>query len=283
MVVLAVVAVGCSSDDADEGAADGSTSSSTSSTTAAPAVAGVAAGDRYVALGSSIASGFGISEQSTSCGRSTRNYPRLIAAELELELVDVTCGGAQIRHVVDEPQGDNPPQIEAVTAETKLITVTVGGNDIAYNATALGCGDPAGVCTPPATLEQDVVSTRAALTSMVEELADRAPDATIVLVTYPREVPATGNCPELSFTDAEVEVVRDMGERLQELFLDLAEETGVVLVDPYGQPGEHTGCAPQAERWVSGSVADDGFAYHPTALGHRVMADLVLDRLAERS
>src|SRR5262245_7284176 len=92
----------------------------------------VAAGGTYVALGSSIASGFGISEQSTDCGRSNRNYPNLVAARLDLTLTDVTCGAATIPNVVDAAQGTHPPQIEALTADTDLVTVTVGGNDIAY-------------------------------------------------------------------------------------------------------------------------------------------------------
>src|SRR5438094_8488355 len=84
-------------------------------------------GDRYVALGSSIASGFGISVQSTSCGRSNRNYPNLIAARFKLKLVDVTCGAATIPNVLDKPQGTAPPQINALTRDTKLVTISVGG------------------------------------------------------------------------------------------------------------------------------------------------------------
>ena len=66
--------------------------------------------------------------QSTSCGRSDRNYPNLIAAQFELTLTDVTCGAATIPNVVDTAQGDNPPQLQALSATTDLVTVTVGGN-----------------------------------------------------------------------------------------------------------------------------------------------------------
>jgi hypothetical protein len=51
-------------------------------------------GDRYVALGSSIASGYGIANQSTFCGRSDRDYGQLVAAKLGLNLTDVSCGAA---------------------------------------------------------------------------------------------------------------------------------------------------------------------------------------------
>lgn len=273
LTLLALVLAGCSSGDDDEEAAP----TTTTTTTAAPALG---PGSTYVALGSSIASGFGISVQSTSCGRSDRSYPNLLARRLELELVDVTCGAAQIRHVADEAQGENPPQLEALTPDAALVTLTVGGNDIAYNATALSCGDPATECTLPATFDADLEKMRTDLAELLERIAELAPDATVVFVTYPREAPAEGNCEAMSFTDAEVEVVRTMGEELQQVFLDLAEQTGVLLADPYSEPGDHTGCAPPEERWADGNVAEDGFAYHPTALGHEVMADLVEDVLS---
>jgi lysophospholipase L1-like esterase len=105
-----------------------------------------------------------------------------------------------------------------------------------------------------------------------------APSATVVFTTYPREVPA-GNCAALSFTTAEAAVVRTMGEKLEAIFVDVAPRADVVFVDPYVAPGDHTGCAPAAQRWTAGHVPDDGFAYHPTALGHQVMARMIEDKL----
>jgi lysophospholipase L1-like esterase len=285
IVILGAIAlgtVGCSSDDSTSStpASRATTTSETEpTTTSTTSIAStLAKGDRYVALGSSIASGFGISVQSTDCGRSNRNYPNLIASEYDLALTDVTCGAATIPNVVDTPQGEHPPQITAVTADTKLITVTVGGNDIGYNGTALGCGDPQTVCSAPASLESDLATARTALKHMIEQLETTAPSAAIVFVTYPREIPE-GNCPALSYTDDEAAVVRDMGKKLEAIFVDVARDTDVVFVDPYVEPGDHTGCAPESDRWTAGNHASDGFAYHPTALGHEVMARLISEAL----
>ena len=66
-----------------------------------------------------------------------------------------------------------------------------------------------------------------------------------------------------------------MGEKLEGMFVDVAKNADVVFVDPYIASGDHTGCAAVAERWTAGSVPDDGFAYHPTALGHETMAQMV--------
>ena len=160
LIVATMVAlmVGCSGEHTSAGSSTTAPPSSPS-TTAPPIGSSLAPGDRYVALGSSIASGFGISVQSTDCGRSNRNYPNLVAARYRLELIDVTCGAAVIPNVVDTPQGTHPPQITALTPDTKLVTVTVGGNDIGYNATALACGNPDTVCTAPAALAQDFAAT----------------------------------------------------------------------------------------------------------------------------
>ena len=271
-----VVAVGCSDDADDEGAGAPTTTVEETIATSAAAPA-IEAGGTYVALGSSIASGFGISEQSTDCGRSTRSYAQLVAARFELALTDVTCGAAVVPNVVDTAQGSNPPQLEALTADADLVTFTVGGNDIVYNGTAVACSDPATECTAPADLDARVAATGPALVAMIEAIRAIAPDATLVLVTYPKEIPDV-TCEALSLSDTERALLADMGARLQALFLDVVEQTGVVLVDPYVESGDHTGCAPPEDRWVAGAVADpgDGFAFHPTALGHEVMADLIV-------
>ena len=241
-------------------------------------------GDRYVALGSSIASGYGIAVQSTSCGRSSRDYGQLVAAHFHLHLVDVSCGAAQIKHVVDTPQGSNPPQLTFVTLATKLVTVSVGGNDIDYNATAVEC-DGSAQCALPPNFAALVVNMRSALKTMIQKIKAAAPSARIVFVTYPREVPAgTTNCPALGFTDSAASVVRTIGQSLENAFLQVVKPlSGVVFVDPYAVPGDHTVCGPPSQQWTAGAkyqFGKTGFAYHPTALGHQMMAQMIIKALA---
>jgi lysophospholipase L1-like esterase len=238
-------------------------------------------GDRYVGLGSSIASGYGISVQSTTCGRSSRDYGQLVAKHFHLNLVDASCGAALTEHVVDTAQGSSPPQLTFVTAATKLVTVSVGGNDIDYNATAVECGDPASCAAPP-NLATLVVNMRVALKAMIEKIKAAAPSATIVFVTYPREVPAGKNCPALGFTNSAAAVVRSIGQMLENAFVQVVKPLGVRFVDPYVVPGDHTACGPPSQRWTAGSkytFGVTGFAYHPTALGHRVMAQMIIKAL----
>jgi hypothetical protein len=135
-------------------------------------------------LGSSIASGYGISVQSTSCGRSSRDYGQLVAKHFQPRLVDASCGAAVIPNVLDTPQGSNPPQLTFVSPATKLVTVAVavGGNDILYNGTAAECDDPT-TCAIPTHFAAMVATIRTDLKVMVEKIRAAAPSATIVFVT----------------------------------------------------------------------------------------------------
>ena len=104
----------------------------------------------------------------------------------------------------------------------------------------------------------------------------------VVFVTYPREVPAGINCPATGFTNSGAAVVRSMGQMLENAFVQVVKPLGVIFVDPYAVPGDHTVCAPPSQRWTQGAkyvFGVTGFAHHPTALGHRVMAQMIIKAL----
>jgi lysophospholipase L1-like esterase len=187
-----------------------------------------------------------------------------------------------IPNVLDMPQGSNPPQLTFVTPATKLITVAVGGNDIVYNGTAVECDNPT-TCAAPANLSALVATMRSNLKVMIGKIRAAAPSATIVFVTYPREVPAGINCPALGFTNSGAAVARSMGQMLENAFVQVVKPLrGVIFVDPYAVPGDHTVCGPPSQRWTQGSkyvFGVTGFAHHPTALGHQVMAQMIIKAL----
>ncbi len=240
-------------------------------------------GDLYVSLGSSIASGYGIAVQSTSCGRSSVDYGQLVAKHFHLHLIDASCGAAVIDNILTTPQGSNPPQLTFVTPATKLITIAVGGNDIVYNGTAVEC-DNATTCALPTNFAALVATMRTNLKVMIEKIKAAAPSATIVFVTYPREVPP-GTCPALGFTNAGAAIVRSMGQTLENAFVQVVKPLGVIFVDPYAVSGDHTVCGPPSQRWTQGSkyvFGVTGFAHHPTALGHKAMAQMIIKALGGR-
>lgn len=247
---------------------------------------GLVPGARFVSLGSSFAAGNGVPEQTGTCGRSSQNYSSLVASALELTHTDVSCSGATIDNIRNTPQNDTPPQINAVTPDTSLVTVTIGGNDINYTSSTFACsGTPAAEhCT--ANLDQAAINGALGqlseeLGAMFDEIKARAPQATIVLVTYPRVFPVDAiNCSELALSAEDTAYLAGMGQLLEETFVSVAAGRQIRIADAYVLAAGHGPCDAVSERWVNGaSVAGTGIRYHPTAEGHAEMARLVLAAL----
>jgi lysophospholipase L1-like esterase len=244
-------------------------------------------GAQYVAMGSSYAAGPLIQPQeadSGSCGRSLVSYPHLVTKKLHLKLKDVSCSGAVTANALNTDQGTEAPQIKAVTSHTKLVTMTIGGNDVTYAATAGECGTlpTCGTSAERATVKADFKVLPSSLTKLVRAIrAKAAPKVTIVLVAYPRLVPKH-SCAALHYSAAEAAYVGSIGSRLEKVFRSVAKKTHILIADPYVLGAGHGPCAPTGKRWISGFVATDTAAYHPTAAGHREMARLVEKALAAK-
>jgi lysophospholipase L1-like esterase len=262
----------------------------------------IAPGSRYVALGSSFAAGPGISPiVQKAAGRSGRNYPRLVAAELGLELVDVTYSGATTANLLDTPQNDVPPQIDAVGPETALVTITAGGNDLEYVGTFIR-GSVLNTLAKPATVLgrrvanrirsrvsylKDDASYEAVTDSLVEvvnQVRERAPDSRIVLVDYltlvgPRSRPRL----DVPLNEEQLPSIALMAEGLAAAFAKAAATTGADLVAASAASRDHAIGSP--EPWTNGfNLRPPGLLrgfvpYHPNAEGMRAVADLILETL----
>lgn len=267
--------------------------------------ASVPAGSGYVALGSSFASGPGLAITDPTCSRSSDNYPSLLAADLGLELTDVTCGGATVANVLDTSQFGRPPQIEAVTADTRLVTVTVGGNDVQYLSHLIrtacqadstpvddalaGLGDLAGfirplLCDPLTDADRSVAEAAMdqltdRMVEMVQEIRTRAPHARIVLVDYVTIVPQSGKtCAALPITKAEAGYFLDVARQLQLATKHAAQRSGAELVEASKASRGHDACS--SDPWVFGwefdnILAGGAKAFHPNAAGMAAVADLI--------
>jgi len=116
---------------------------------AATPAASPVAGARYVALGDSYSAGFGLlpysQQPAPGCFQALEDYPHRLAAQLQLQLTDVSCSGAATANIIDTPQttitgeGTAPPQSEALDASTELVTITIGGNDLDLTGVAASC------------------------------------------------------------------------------------------------------------------------------------------------
>ncbi|PKI01268.1 SGNH/GDSL hydrolase family protein [Glaciecola sp. 33A] len=239
-------------------------------------------GANYVALGSSFAAGPGIASQLGSCGRSDHNYSHLVASALSLKLTDVTCNGATIANILDTSLGDSAPQIDSVNPDTALVTVTIGGNDIRYTSSTFTCAGTAANENCSANLDQAMIKDAVnqlpvKLGEMLDAIKVKAPQASIVLVTYPRVFSSDAtSCSELDLGADDTVYLAALGHKLQAAFVSAASSRQILIADAYVIGEFHGPCA-ATERWVNGAtVAETGIPFHPSAKGHIEMARLVL-------
>lgn len=258
---------------------------------------GIQAGDEYVALGDSFTASpwTGDPDGDDGCLRSVNNYPHLVAAELDLELTDVSCGGATTADLEDgQLLGDGrtlAPQLDAVERSTDLVTVSIGGNDGGlYGRLTLDCvgaaaADPAGApCTRADAADGDSVVERVTaaveerVVELVDTIGDRAPRARVIVVGYPQVFPATGTCEQLPLAAGDHPLARRYNVLLDDALERAAERTDAEFVDVFAATEQHDICG--TEPWVAG-VQPTGPAapYHPYPQVPELVADLVVDRV----
>ena len=247
-------------------------------------------GSKYVALGSSFASGPGVTVSADNppnrCARSKDNYPRQLSRKRGLILTDVSCSGATTAHILG-PWAELPPQIEAVDASTRLVTITIGGNDAHYSGglIAMGCHSwskttgQAADCgdIPPPPTEKDWRDLESHMRQIVSAVHARAPHARVVLVDYIRVLPPEGTCAAISLTAEQADIGRAIDHRVVEITRRVAEDGGAELLAASRITAEHHACA--IDPWVNGfPPLGNGAPFHPRLAAHTAVAE-ALDKL----
>jgi lysophospholipase L1-like esterase len=248
----------------------------------------------YVALGSSFAAGLGLGPLAPRspfvCQRSTNGYPQQVARMTGLSLTDMSCSGATIKHVSLGGQMFLGPQIEALGPDTELVTITAGGNDIGYvgDLTAMAYRNRGGLlgflvgrlwrgAKPVADRDFEQLATDMA--ASLREIRRRAPNAQIIVATYPAILPEHGTCPQIGIDGGQADLMRSVALRLDEVTRAAADDAGAMLVDLTAMSREHDACA--AQPWVNGATPANGAPFHPTLAGARAVAEqiaLILSR-----
>ena len=246
----------------------------------------------YVALGDSFTAA-GLPPASGTCRRSGQNYPHLLVSQNpQYVLVDVSCGGASSANMLETQQveGDvQPPQLDAISDDTDLVTVGLGGNDFdviskfLFQCIELAGEDPTGdPCRTrnDGSVEGRMDKIRDNLAEVLEEVGDRAPDARVLMVGYPRLVPDEGECPrQVPLASGDVDYVREMLSLLVEAQEGAADDAGVEYVDVYGPSKGHDMCSKHP--WVN-DVSDGpkgAYPFHPMPAHQRAVTDLIMEML----
>ena len=249
---------------------------------------------RYVALGDSFSSGPGVPEQTDAlCGRSSANYPTLVARALgATSFTDVTCAGATTSHMTG-PQETVPPQLDALRPDTTLVTLGIGGNDLDLPGVITRCvllgyvapyGSP---CKQSYTLfGTDEIGSRINATAprieaVLKEIHARSPQARVLLVGYPVLFPDDGTaCREtVALAQGDFPWLRDKEKHLNTMLAQRAAAHDATYVDAYGPSIGHDVCKPAGVRWIEPEDTAEGAGFHPNSAGHRSTADAVLASL----
>ncbi len=256
----------------------------------------------YVALGDSYTAGPlipALGGTPPGCLRSSRNYPSLLAQELRpATFQDVSCSGATTANLSRSQRvslgGRNPPQLDAVRADTDLVTLGIGGNDIGFieivnTCARLSPAEPSGAaCRGSYTaggtdqLVGRITDTAPKIATALRAVAERAPDARVLLVGYPVLLPDTGpGCfPDVPFTAGDVTYLRQVEQRLNAMLAEQAGLAGVTYVDTYRPSVGHDWCQPPGTKWVEALEPTAPAApVHPNALGMQATARAVLAAL----
>lgn len=265
---------------------------------AAPEAANLPRPQRYVALGDSFTAAplVPLTDIADGCFRSDGNYPSLLADALDLRLTDVSCSGATTRNLVRRQSTVQDafarPQLRALDDGTDLVTLGIGGNDfglfggLVQTCLNLRSTDPQGAPCADSAAGKRLVSRVPDIGRNVERalgrIAERAPNARVIVVGYPRIAPSTGACPRrMPFADGDVAFGDRVVRALDEALGDAAQAAGAEYLDLYAASEGHDVCS--ARPWVNGRRTQPGvaLAFHPLAAGARATAGLLEDLVTQ--
>ncbi len=263
------------------------------------------------------------------CHRSTKAYPQRVNADFDFQ--DYTfraCSGAVIDdfykpnnevHDTDHPNRQNEgeaPQLDHLDENTSLVTFSVGGNDAGFADVLTECVaatadtllndtnvSPAyGISVPPTTCngskkaqdaEARIPDTERRLRQLLKDARERAPNARIVVLGYPKFFP-----PEPALTSSMVQPadqrwinakVEELNDAVHRAVTDAGGPTaGFEFVDTRNafagcEIGTKESCMAGLRVGVRGNF-DKGRpishgSFHPNDEGHRRIADLVAEQI----
>jgi len=261
----------------------------------------------YVALGDSYTSGPGMDPVAdVNCRRSKENYPSRIAKALKINsFADRSCGGARLANLTKPQTFPNPqthlqvevnqPQLNAIGKDTKLVTIGMGLNDQAIATTLLlVCNSPANtepsqycqqyLARSQSSVDDQIRAVQADLAKALATIKEKAPEAKIVLIGYPRVAPDSGSCGSPGQADSRFPVpaaqlvrLRDTLKLVNTLWSETAKQAGVLYVDMYDASEGHDICSD--DPWINGYLPDPGKAIglHPLPVYMKTVADKVAE------
>ncbi|MGP3970884.1 SGNH/GDSL hydrolase family protein [Streptomyces sp. 6N223] len=244
---------------------------------AATAEEAPAAAAAYVALGDSYSSGVGAGsydDASGDCLRSALAYPELWADANAPSSFDFTaCSGATTEDVLAS-------QLDPLNSGTTLVTISIGGNDAGFVDTMSTCvlqGTDA--CVEAVATANEYISGTlpGRLDAVYTAIRDRAPNAQVVVLGYPRIYQLDGSC-SFGISEESRAAINSAADNMSDVIGKRAADHGFTYGDVRTAFTGHEICS-DAE-WLHSVTWPITDSYHPTADGQSGGYYAVLDALA---
>ncbi|MEU3557012.1 SGNH/GDSL hydrolase family protein [Streptomyces fragilis] len=222
-----------------------------------------AAATSYVALGDSYSSGVGSGSYISSsgdCKRSTLAYPQLWAnANAPSSFSFMACSGATTSSV-------RSTQLAPLSAGTQLVSVTAGGNDAGFADVMQTC-----VLSTETTCLNRINTARSYISStlpgnlnaLYTDIRNRAPNARVVVIGYPRFYDVAAVCAGLS--DTKRTAINSAADLLNSVTSQRAAAYGFRFGDVRPPFTGHEICS--GSSWLHSVNISIGESYHPKAAG----------------
>lgn len=248
----------------------------------------------YVGLGDSFAAGAGNFPLAEGAGplclQYTRNFARLVAADLGYRLTDASCAAADTADFRRPQYPGVAPQLDAVGPNTDVVTVMIGGNDNSiYGGLARLCamafvtdGAAGTPCLDRLSGEPPAIEAiEPNLVNVLAEIRARAPHAAIYAVGYPRLLPDSGGCaPTVPFAGGDIPFLDEVEVRLNDTIRRATEQVGATFVDMSEVSVGRDACAPADHRWIDPPIGAHELALlHPNVAGQQAIADRVREAI----
>lgn len=222
---------------------------------------------QYVAIGDSYASGDGAGSylsDGTSCYRSSKAYPALIATASGFALNLQACSGANTADVLSR-------QLGTLSASTAYVTITVGGNDIGFASVLTAClGTSTSSCNNALAAAEAKIANElpAKLDSVFAAVKAKAPAARIVATNYPRLFNGKDCSLLTSFTSAEMTRLNADADKLSTAISAAASRAGIRFADVRTPFVKHAVCDSSA--WIRNvQLFSQHESFHPNATGQQ--------------
>lgn len=229
--------------------------------------AGAAAADDYVALGDSYSSGTGTRTYfHAGCQRSIYAYPSLVDAAIpETNLTFVACSGAETSDVLAS-------QVSSLSSGTDWVTITIGGNDAGFADVITECALPSWFSDCPGALDdaeafiENTLPGR--LDDVYEAIGTNAPNATTIVLSYPRLFMGIDCNAGTFFSGSELTRLNEVADLLRDVTEERVEAAGAgfEFADAIPPFIGHAVCS--SEEWLNGLSNPIGESFHPNTDGH---------------